>query len=171
MAEAGLFDGERVELINGEVVRMSPQTTTHATVVVLVTRALSRLEAAGRVARAQLPMALGRSEPEPDYALVAGSPREFIAEHPSTALLIVEVAVSSLAYDKKKAGLYARAGVPEYWIVDVTRRQLLVHRQPVPMQGKPFKHGYREVLTESESGQVTPLIAPDVVIAVRDLLP
>ncbi len=100
-----------------------------------------------------------------------GSPREFVKDHPSTALLIVEVAVSSLSHDRKKAGLYAKAGVPEYWIVDVKHRQVLVHRLPAPLSGRKFQHGYREVMTERDAGQVTPLITPPLVIPVRDLLP
>jgi Uma2 family endonuclease len=117
-------------------------------------------------------MALGRrSEPEPDAALVSGAPRDFIHEHPSTALLVVEVASTSLAHDLKKAGLYARAGVPEYWIVDVKNRQVFVHRAPAPMPGKKFRHGYRERRTEPDSGRIATLAAPEIEIPVRDLLP
>ncbi len=171
MGEAGLFQNEHVELIAGEVVLLGPQAPLHAMVVTLVSLALRSLEGPGRVLRLQLPLALGRSEPEPDVALVAGDPRQFIEDHPSTAQLIVEAAVTSVAYDRKKAALYARAGVPEYWIVDVPHRRLLVHRQPVPMQGVRFRHGYQVVLTEVESGHAAPLVEPGLVIAVRDLLP
>lgn len=112
------------------------------------------------------------SEPEPDIAVVRGTARDYEQAHPTTAVLVIEVSDTTLRVDcTTKAGIYARAGIEEYWVVDLNTRRLIVHRQPVPMRGRPLGHYYASVVRYTEAETVTPLAAPDAVIAVADLLP
>jgi Uma2 family endonuclease len=116
MIDAGVLTTEdHVELIDGEIVTMTPQKSRHATAVWLAQIAIGRAFGEPFGVRTQLPLALDPgSEPEPDIAVVTGSPRDYSDEHPSTAVLIVEVADASLAFDRTvKASLYARAGIPD----------------------------------------------------------
>ena len=119
MVSAGVFHPEdRLELINGEILEITPQSSAHATAVCLVDEALRAVYVQGFTVRIQVPMALGESsEPEPDVAVVRGRPRDYLACHPTVAVLIVEISDSSLRYDREhKKGLYAASGTPEYWI-------------------------------------------------------
>ena len=129
LVEAGAFESERVELLEGFLVEMSPQRASHASAIEVLTELLYLARQPGRKVRVQLPLALGdESEPEPDLCVVpAGDHRE---RHPSEALLVIEVAESSLAKDRRKSAIYARAGVPEYWLVDVENQRVEVRTQP-----------------------------------------
>ena len=167
MAETGILrSDDRVELIDGEVLTMAPQKSPHATAVRLAEEALRAAFGVGFEVRPQLPLTLGEaSEPEPDLAVVPGTPRDYRESHPTTALLVVEVAETSLAFDRSvKQALYARSGIPEYWIVDLEDRALEIYRSP---------HGsdYRERRTLSEADSVAPVARPEAAIAVADLLP
>jgi Uma2 family endonuclease len=129
--------------MHGSLVRMSPIGPKHAS---------------------QQPfLAAADSEPEPDVAVVP--PGRYSDRHPDRAMLIVEVAESSLAYDRDtKAPLYAASGVEEYWIVDLSGRAVEVHRQP---QG-----GRYATTTRVPAGEtLSPAAFPDVVVTVGDLLP
>lgn len=174
-AELGLFGPEeRLELIGGEVIKkMTPQRSFHATGVTLAAEVLRRTFPKGYVVRVQLPLVLGdESEPEPDVALVRGEIRDHLAAHPSTALLVIEVADTSLAFDRsRKASLYASAGIPEYWILNLQDRVLEVHREPAPMAEQPFGHHYRSVTRYAEGESIAPLAAPGAAIRVADLIP
>jgi Uma2 family endonuclease len=127
MVAEGLFAGERVELLDGVIVEMSPQDPRHAGAVQRLTRVLGRALAGRADVRVQLPLAVSEdSLPEPDTALVAL--RDFDQAHPTKAFLVVEVAEASLRKDRTvKAALYARAGVPEYWVVNLVERAVEVH--------------------------------------------
>jgi Uma2 family endonuclease len=128
---------------------------------------------AGFMVRAQLPLALGQhSEPEPDVAVVLGTPDDYPDDHPNTAILVVEVSDSRLAYDRTiKASLYAAAGIPEYWIVNLVERQLEIHREPMPMPAAPYGYGYR-THTIAVSGETVATPSPSAAqVAVDDLLP
>ncbi len=166
MAGAGLFDGRRVELIRGEVIEMTPQKSRHATGISLADIALKAAFGDGYVVRIQLPLVLGiNSDPEPDVAVVAGTARDYVDAHPQTAALVVEVAESSLGYDRTAKGpLYAESGNPEYWIVNLVDRQLEVYTKP---EGNTYLE--RRVLGAAES--VEPLAASGVRVPVADLLP
>lgn len=132
MIEAGIFDeDDRVELLNGLVVSMSPQNPPHAEAIAALTRVLVRLVDDMAEVRVQLPFAAhADSEPEPDLVVVP-LPRQR-GEHPDRALLVVEVADSSGHRDRVvKAAIYAAAAVPEYWIVDVVRQQVEVYSEPL----------------------------------------
>lgn len=130
MGEAGLFRDERVELIDGVIVRMSPRTWLHDSVMERLNEHLV-LRLAGRArVRPQLAFAASEwSEPEPDLAVISlAEPR---VDHPSHALLVIEVAVSSLGFDRKtKAAVYARAGVPHYWAIDAVSRAVFAYSDP-----------------------------------------
>lgn len=128
MIEIGLFENERLELLRGVLVRMSPQLAAHASTVARLTRILiTRMSEL--VVRIQLPLAVADdSEPEPDVAVVA--PGDYDHEHPRTALLVIEVADSSLRKDRAKAALYAAAGVAEYWIVNLAAAQIEIYTRP-----------------------------------------
>src|SRR5581483_4899655 len=122
---------ERVELVDGEIVVMSPQGTRHMAVVRLIARALEKAFGEGHDARTQGPLAVGPfSEPEPDVAVVVGSPDDYLDEHPTTAILVVEVSDSSLMLDRRKAGIYAQAKIREYWIANLVEGVLEVRRKP-----------------------------------------
>src|SRR5262249_28514161 len=121
MVEAGILgEDDPVELIDGEIVKMAPEGRPHASAVRRAHIALQRVFGPQRYVQVGLPMAPDDvSEPEPDLAVLPGTVEDFEGEHPATALLVVEVAESSLSFDRKrKGGLYARAGITEYWIVN-----------------------------------------------------
>jgi len=172
MADLGWFNGRRVELIDGEIVEMSPQKARHAIAVMIAQKCLEKHFGEGYTVRAQFPLALSdESEPEPDLAVVKGAPRDF-PNHPSSALLIVEVAESTRNYDlSEKANLYARFGIQDYWVVDLTRRTLVVHRQPIQDNTAPMGHGYASVALHVSTDSISPLAAPAATVLVADLLP
>lgn len=167
MVSGGVFHPEaRLELLDGEIYDMSPQTSRHATAIRLIEDALRAIFGRGFDVRAQLPAAFGPdSQPEPDVAVVEGSPRDYSARHPTTAVLVVEVSDSSLAYDRtQKLATYADCGIPEYWIVNLVAGCLEVHRDP-------GTGTYRDVFEVGRDAGVEPLAKPGDRIAVRDLLP
>jgi Uma2 family endonuclease len=174
MAEAGVFrPGERVELIGGRIVTMSPQNSPHFTGIRLAEDALRAIFAIGYEVRVQGPLDVSpASQPEPDIAVVPGSVRDYATAHPTTALLVVEVAESSLPFDRgEKASLYASAAVPEYWIVNLLDHRLEVYRAPVPMAGQPYGYGYRSCTHYFATDVVTPLAVSQGVVKVSNLLP
>ena len=173
MAEVGLFEGKHVELIEGQVIEMTPTGSLHATAVALAARRLEKAFGAGYFVRWQMPLVVTQNtELEPDLAIVRGDVRDYKDSHPTTAALIVEVADSSLLHDRtKKAEIYARAGIADYWILNLNDRQLEVHRNPQASSIEPSGFGYRDVTVLTENDVVGPLGAPQEIIAVEDLLP
>lgn len=135
MVQAGvLSEDDPLELIDGELVVVSPQGPPHASVKNAVLRALGQAYAGSDAhVRSQDPLDLDEvSRPEPDVAIVRGSPLDYATRHPTGAdtLLVVEVAWTSHDVDRAKASVYARAGVPVYWLLDLRARRLEVHEQP-----------------------------------------
>ena len=173
MAEAGLFQGRHVELVEGQVIEMSPMGSLHATAVALVGRTLEREFGAGFFARWQMPFDAGElSEPEPDVAIIQGDVRDFTKAHPGTAVLIVEVAETSLKYDRtEKAGLYAKVGIADYWILNLVDRQLEVCREPEEDASQPHGFRFSLVTIHKSGGSVATLAANGLIINVDDLLP
>jgi Uma2 family endonuclease len=113
-----------------------------------------------------------RSKPEPDLAVVVGSFNDYKRIHPATATLVVEVSDSTLATDRTtKAALYARAGIEDYWIVNLPDGVLEVHRQPAPMTGQPLGHHYRSIIRLTAADTLSPLARPASAIVVASLLP
>ncbi|HEY7059846.1 MAG TPA: Uma2 family endonuclease [Chloroflexota bacterium] len=164
---------ERVELIEGEIIAMPPQLGPHATGVCLALDVLRAIFGTGFTVRIQMPLALGQySEPEPDVAVVAGSPREFVKDHPTSALLVVEVSDSTLRFDREvKSSHYAAAGIPHYWLVNLVDRQLEMHREPGSLPDARYGFGYR-TRTIALPGETVDAPAPAAArLAVDDLLP
>jgi hypothetical protein len=136
MVDAGILGpDEPLELIEGELIEVTPQGPEHATCVGEIQDLLAAAYAGIGHVRVQMPLRAGsRSLPEPDLAVAQGPRSRYRARHPDAAdvLLVVEVAQSSLAYDRSKAAVYARAGVSEYWVIDLAARRAEVHREPAP---------------------------------------
>jgi Uma2 family endonuclease len=162
MVDAGLFRGEHVELIRGIIVRMSPQNAAHALVIQILNRILTPALVGRADVRVQLPFAAGDdSLPEPDLAVVAVA--RFGQPHPDRAFLVIEVADSSLAEDRtEKAELYATAGVPEYWIVNIPDRAIEVHAEP-------SRGAYTRVTPFRTGQEAAPASFPQVSVSLSDL--
>src|SRR5919201_2018528 len=145
LIDLGLLGSEPVELLGGQLVMAEPQGIRHATAIGLVGAVLNVALPRGFIVRMQAPIALDdESQPEPDVAVVVGAHHDYRAAHPKGAVLIIEVAEASLGFDRTvKAGLYARGGVHDYWIVNVIDRVLEVHRDPAPHAGAPCGWQYR----------------------------
>lgn len=171
MAELGFFDGKRVELIEGEIIEMSPMNKPHATAVRVILETLRKVFTQGYVVDSQLPMSFSKqSEPEPDVAVLKGNVRDFMNSHPKTAQLLVEVSDSTLRLDRtKKAALYAQHKIQDYWILNLKDRCLEVYRQP--KKDKKLGYIYTESRIFTETDKVSPLAAPEAKIKVADLLP
>jgi len=168
MGEAGLFANERVELLDGTIVTMSPQGCPHAGTVEHMDGLLRQATEGRFRVRAQLPVVLNDwSEPEPDLAVCVLEPHRYTRAHPlpEQIVLVCEIASSSLGYDRtEKAAAYAASGIPEYWIVDVDRRSIHVLREPDRDERR-----YRVDETVGEDGEV---VAPGGArIAAADVLP
>lgn len=173
LIDCGVFQGEHLELLGGLLIVGEPQSSSHIVAVQLAHEALSQALGPGWNVRPQGPIALDEdSEPEPDIAVVRGSPIDYTAAHPSRPLLVVEVALSSLAVDREyKSSLYARGGVPDYWIVNLIDRVLEVRRQPSPSAAAPFRWTYDSLEILGPADAVAPLAAPSAMIQVGRLLP
>jgi Uma2 family endonuclease len=163
MIDRGMFQpGERLELIGGQLLVREPQGGEHALGVELVGEALREPFGVAARVRVQLPIALDEeSEPEPDVSVVSGPLADADAALPSGAVLIVEVSDSSLTLDRtEKASLYARAGIADYWILNLVERVLEVHREPTPGSTAPYGWRYRLVHRLAAGDVVSPLAAP-----------
>lgn len=174
LVEKGVFvPGDRIELIDGLLLVAEPQSSSHVTGVRLTALALARAFGEGWEVRTEAPIALDdRSEPEPDVAVVRGGPRDYAEAHPADPVLVVEVALTSLAFDREdKASLYARAGRPEYWILNLVDRALEVRRDPAPSAAAAYGWDYGTSQTLGADDIVSPLAAPAARILVADLLP
>lgn len=159
---------EHTELIQGEIIEKVTMNPPHAGIVDLIRDVLQAAFGAARYIRTQKALTLADgTEPEPDVVVVPGGPRDYLTRHPKTeaVLLLVEVSDATLADDRSsKAHLYAQAGISEYWIANIVKRQLEVHRTPSAF-------GYADVQVYAVGQSVTPLFASDVSLAVSDLLP
>jgi Uma2 family endonuclease len=161
LIEAGGFDDrERVELLDGLLVRMSPKTPRHERAVRWLASWLIRaLDGDRYTVGIAGPLTIGSSEPEPDLAVIeCGTPEPY---HPAGAALVIEVAVSSLSRDLGvKTALYAAAAIPEYWVLDLAGRRLVVHRAP---DGDHYAQRFEADATATVSAEALPL--PPMVMA------
>ena len=174
LIDLGVFQpGEPIELIGGELMVAEPQGAAHYTAIIKTARALEAAFGPGWHVRTQGPIGLDDdSEPEPDVAVVPGDLDDYRRAHPSRPALTVEVAESSLVLDRqRKGGLYARAGLADYWVLNLVDGVLEVYREPAPDSAAPFgwRYARREVL--DASARVTPLAAPGSSLHVSQLLP
>jgi Uma2 family endonuclease len=167
----GLLDAQRYELIEGELIDKMGKNRPHTIVCMLLMRWLGRaisdervqLEGAIDVSPEDLPI----SEPEPDLVLLMNPVESYRDRHPGPdqIQLLIEVADASLAFDLNvKAPLYARAGIVEYWVIDINARRLLVFRHPV--EGE-----YRSTTKYAANDNVSPLAAPNAQLHIKSILP
>src|SRR5947199_6487187 len=159
-----LHEDDPIELLEGRLVVAEPQHTPHATAIDLAGEALRQAFGAGWRVRIQLPLGLGPdSEPEPDVAVVRGDARDFLADHPPTAALVVEVSDAGLELDRRlKARIYAR-------VVNLVDRVVEVHRDPIAARRRRSR--YRDVTAIAARERIVPLAAPFSSILIADLLP
>jgi Uma2 family endonuclease len=172
LSEMGFFDDRHVELIDGVLFELTINPP-HAVMVGLIAEVLRDRFGAGNFIRMEKPLDFGRRNlPEPDLAVVQGTHLDYLKGHPRTALLIVEVSDSTLRKDRVLKGhLYARAGIADYWLVNLNDRQVEVHRSPGPDPSRTGRYRYAAVTVVPADGRVAPLAAPEAVIAVADMLP
>jgi Uma2 family endonuclease len=164
LTEHGAFGDEKIELLRGSLVHMSPQGLAHANIIMRLTSVLvSKLYPRYDV-RPQLPFAADdTSMPEPDLAIVPTT-SSLLAAHPSSALLIIEASMSSLWLDRGlKAEIYSQSGVPEYWVIDIAKRLVVVHRGPGP-------DGYGHIEEHGDEATLTALLVP-LTIDVAQMVP
>jgi Uma2 family endonuclease len=174
LVQCGFFQpGDRVELIGGQLLVAEPQNSPHATAVGLAEDVLREAFGRGWVVRVQAPIALdAESEPEPDIAVVPGTRRDYGQAHPQRPVLAVEVADSSLVGDRMiKGSLYARAGISDYWIVNLVDRLVEVYRDPARESEAAYGWAYRSVERHGPEAVISPLALPGTVVAVADMLP
>jgi Uma2 family endonuclease len=168
MARVGILtESDRVELIEGEIVEMSPIGSRHQAIVDELTYVFSNAVGARARVRVQGPLRLADiTEPQPDVQLLVPRDDRYVGGHPTQleALLVVEVSDTSLSYDRNyKSVIYSMRGVPELWILDVGRPRLFVMREPAEM-------GYRVVMELEVGDAIAPVALPDLSFAVADLL-
>jgi Uma2 family endonuclease len=168
MAETGILtERDRVELVEGEVIRMSPIGSMHAACVKRAANILTPRLQGQAVVSVQDPVRLSdHSEPQTDIALLRPRDDFYAGSHPGPddVLLILEVADTTLAYDRQvKVPVYARAGIPEVWLADLPGDAMESHREPSP-------DGYRIVQRYRRGERIAPQRFPDFSIGVEDLL-
>ncbi|HXG09180.1 MAG TPA: Uma2 family endonuclease [Gemmataceae bacterium] len=171
LGELGFFRGQKVELLEGTIVVASPQNWSHYSGLDRVAEVLRNALGAGVWVRTQAPLNLGlMTEPEPDVSVVAGRRADY-RDHPTTALLIVEVSDTTLDYDRTtKASIYASAGIADYWVVNLVQDQVEIFRNPVADPSQPYGHRYADMTVHFSGMSINPLANPTVMIAVKDLL-
>jgi Uma2 family endonuclease len=168
LQNSGLLDDGQYELVEGELLQKMPKNEPHVFSTVL-TRSWAESVFGGLFVRSQDPIALDQySEPEPDVVVLSKSMREYLTLGTPPAddvRLLIEVSDSTLEYDlTRKAALYARTGVAEYWVLDLPNRRLHVHLDPL-------EAGYGRILTLAESQTIAPLANSDAAVLVSTLLP
>ncbi len=171
LIEIGVFEGQRAELIDGEIIEMSPMLEPHAQSLALTHAYIATVFPLPEwIIRNQSPFFTGEGyRPEPDIAVVRRA--DLGTSPPSSAVLIIEISDTTLRYDRTdKASLYARAGIEDYWIVDVTNRVLEVRRTPRADESARFGFNYGSLQTLEIGASIAPLGAPERPIEVADLL-
>ncbi len=173
LADLKFFQGRRVELIEGQVIDRAAMKSPHAIAIDLIDAALKPVFREGYYIRQQKPFIISDiSEPAPDIAVVPGSIRDYAEAHPTTAVLLIEVADISLRYDRKvKGSLYAKAGIAEYWIVNLGNRQLEIYRDPEIDAAAEYGFSYRTQYEYSSEQGVSSVAGMEAAIAIADLLP
>ncbi|MDD1413989.1 Uma2 family endonuclease [Dolichospermum sp. ST_con] len=168
MSEAGIFsENDKVELINGEIIEMSPIGRRHAACVDRINRLFSNILGIKVIVRVQNPIILNNlSEPEPDIALLKPRADFYESGHPQPQdiFLLIEVADSSLEYDRDvKIPLYASSGISEVWLVDIYEQVIIVYRYP-------SENGYSDIQTLSRGEKLSIQTFPEINLVVNDIL-
>ena len=172
VGESGAFDGLNVILVDGEILTMPIASPAHDRAITIILLVLLRIFGGGYFPRVQSGMPLwGSTNLVPDLTIIAGSPKDY-AGHPTNASLVVEVSASSLSFDLgEKSNLYAKAGITDYWVLDVDVSLLHVHRDPVADADAPHGFRYASVQVLNPTDSIAPLAVPDSAILVGDLMP
>ena len=168
MAQAGILgEDDRVELIEGEVVRMTPIGRRHASCLIRLTEYFVRTYSDGAAVSGQNPIVLDPySEPQPDIALLRRQSDFYASSLPTAAdvFLLVEIGDTTVEIDRRvKVPLYAKNGIVEVWLVDLEQETITIYRDPSP-------HGYRTARVARRGEQIAPSVFPDRPLAVSDLL-
>ncbi len=168
MLDAGIFtEDDRVELVEGDIIAMMPIGARHAACVKRLNRLLSRVLGEQVIISVQDPLRLDeKNEVLPDVTVLRFRPDFYANAHPGPedVLLVVEVAETSLAYDREiKVPLYGRYGIPEFWLINLRDNVVEVYR-------RPFAQGYKETLVFEKGDTLTPALLPDVHIAVQEIV-
>jgi Uma2 family endonuclease len=169
MIEAGIFsEDDRIELLEGVLIEMSPKGPHHAYSTDCATKVFIQRLGDRAVVRNQNPILIDEfSEPEPDIVLATPDASKYANHHPTPGEIfaVIEVSDSSLAYDRhRKSLVYARAGIPQYLVLNVEARELEDYRDPAP-------DGYRSKQTISAEQEFTLVAFPEITFTVGDLLP
>ena len=170
LCEEGFFGDEKIELIRGEIRVMAPQGPVHPTIIDIASRRLDRAyEGVGYTRVQSTYAALDSSRPEPDMMVLRGKPQDYFEHLPAETLLLVEVSYTTQRYDRGvKLGLYAEAGVAEYWVIDGKKRTLEVYRGPAREADGSWRYGSMQTLAMDQT--VTPVTAPQHPILVSELM-
>ncbi len=173
MAELGMFEGKRTEFLAGEIIEMPTMNSPHATALEVTYNAVRDVFAKDFAVRSQSPINLGEDfETVPDVFVIRGNARDFSKKLPKTADLVIEISDTTLSYDRnRKASLYAKFGIRDYWVLNLRNRTLEVYRQPFADDNAFYQFSFGEKLTFTETDEVSPLAAPDAKIKITDLLP
>lgn len=164
LAEQGYFRGKRVQLIDGEIFEMAPQGHPHSKAIMLLTRWATTHFPPPALVRIQMPLnASVTSDPEPDVAIVP-DPSWATSDHPESAILVIEVADSSVRLDRRKAAIYAGCGVPEYWLVNLPESQVEVHRGSQVPQRR-----YVDTFVVKPPQDLSPLARPHARLTISEL--
>lgn len=156
--------GEDVELLQGTLIQKMSKSPLHEFVCQKLMRVLLRAGLEGFGIRRESPLTIGDSEPEPDLSVVPGTEEDYLLEHPSSAALVIEVSISSLAVDEEKAAIYAAAGIPEYWMVCPALGDIRVHRDPTPQ-------GYETRFALNKNERLSAVALPSVNFAISEIFP
>jgi Uma2 family endonuclease len=173
LVDLGVFERDPLELIGGQIFVAEPQSAYHAAAIRSVDYTLRAVLPQGWIVSVQSPVSLDdESQPEPDLAVVPGRPTDYRHGHPTRPSLVVEIAESSVSFDRlAKGSLYARAQVQDYWIVNLIDRVLEVYREPGADPSAPYGWSYRSVARLTPPAAITLLDPAAGPIAVAGLLP
>ena len=163
MLQAGLVS-EKAELIRGVIIEKMSKSPLHIYFTDLLAELAKSAISAGQMVRQESPLTLADSEPEPDLAIVQGQRADYLTSHPTTALLVIEIATSSERLDREMATIYAEAGVQEYWIILGQKRAVEIFRRPV-------NGVYQEQQIFQLGETIQSVIIPGWTLAVSDIFP
>lgn len=155
------FLSQRTELIEGVVIQKMPKSPKHATVIALLLKIFLKQMGFESV-RSEQPLALLRSEPEPDIVIVPGKIEDYRNSHPTTALLVIEVSLTTLLEDRRMASIYAESNIPEYWLVNLNNQTVEVFRSPTNGE-------YSSMEIFSADKTLTPVFDPTIQVVLKEL--
>jgi Uma2 family endonuclease len=168
---SGVWEGRKIILVQGALIELPPPCPVHNSSLGLADYLFKKIFTQGYGVRIQMPLVYGiNTDPLPDLAVVVGDPRTHTT-NPSTAVLVLEVNDTTLAYDTgENVSLYAAAGIADYWVIDTTNRRVLVYRDPTPDPNQPHAHTYSTTHVLLPGQSLAPMGSPTTLVAVNELL-